>query len=48
MEGNNAMLVAAYESGFKFDAVTVEGAMPIDAFRNKESEVRKDSEIIFY
>lgn len=43
-----ALLVTAYESGFKFDAVAIEGAMAIDTFRSKEAEVAKDSNIIFY
>ncbi len=45
---NKAQLVAAYESGFKFDAVNIEGAIPIDAFKGKLSEFAKDAEIIFY
>lgn len=48
IDGQNAQLVAAYESGFKFDAVAIEGAMAIDTFRSKEAEVAKDSNIIFY
>ena len=48
VDKNNAQLVAAYESGFKFDAVTIDGAMPLDAFKEKLSEIAKDAEIIFY
>ncbi len=43
-----ALLVCAYDSKEKFSQVHLEGALSLDAFRTRLSELPKNREIIFY
>lgn len=43
-----AFLVCAYEDREKFESVRLEGAISIQAFREKLPTLQKDQEIIFY
>jgi rhodanese-related sulfurtransferase len=43
-----ALLVCAYDSKEKFSQVHLEGALSLDAFRARLSELPKNREIIFY
>jgi rhodanese-related sulfurtransferase len=43
-----ALLVCAYDSLEKFSQVHLEGALSLDAFRARLSELPKNQEIVFY
>lgn len=48
VQSNEALLVCAYESDEKFKNAALEGAISLQEFRQKEDELAKDREIIFY
>jgi hypothetical protein len=48
VQQGEALLVCAYDSMEKFNQVHLEGALSLDAFRARLSELPKSREIIFY
>jgi len=48
VESGNALLVCAYESGEKFHSNALKAAISLKNFRQRENEMNKDREIIFY
>ncbi len=48
VQSNEALLVCAYESDEKFKNAALEGAISLREFRQKEDDLAKDREIIFY
>ncbi len=44
----SALLVCAYDDVEKFKTFPLEGAISLDEFKSKTSELKKDQEIIFY
>ena len=48
IEQNGTLLVAAYETGPGFEANKVEGAIPFDELKRRESELSPNSGLIFY
>ena len=43
-----ALLVCAYDSPAKFEQYRLEGAISLEDFRSRSSDIDKDREIIFY
>jgi len=48
VQSGKALLVCAYEDDERFNKVHLEGAISFGEFRNKEKDINKDQEIIFY
>ena len=48
VQSGKALLVCAYEDEERYKKVRLEGAIYLKEFRNKEQDLSKDQEIIFY
>ncbi|MBM9605658.1 rhodanese-like domain-containing protein [Desulfopila inferna] len=48
VQSGDALLVCAYESEEKFKKNCLEGALSLQEFKEKEGEIPRDQEIIFY
>ncbi|HOB10976.1 MAG: rhodanese-like domain-containing protein [Acetomicrobium sp.] len=48
VQSGKALLVCAYEDEERYKKVRLEGAISLKEFRNKEQDLSKDQEIIFY
>jgi len=48
VESGNALLVCAYESDEKFHNNALKAAISLNDFRQKENDLDKDVEILFY
>lgn len=48
MEASEALLVCAYESEEKFKANHLEGAISLNELRQREDQLSKQRELIFY
>jgi rhodanese-related sulfurtransferase len=48
VQSGKALLVCAYEDEERYKKVRLEGAISLKEFRNKEQDLSKDQQIIFY
>jgi rhodanese-related sulfurtransferase len=48
VQGNNALLVCAYDSDEKFRQNRLDGSISLSEFQTREKALPKDREIIFY